>query len=251
MTNPAADAVEELLQVLGWLTANLLHGTHRPFRPPPSADHQAERDRAAALERLLDRRNEDRSGMLVPLGETPAPMVLDVADMIAEISDAADEMAALVSVAAQQDVPPPARYAFTDPRPYLRRVLELLPEAPAVWESVESRCDGLLYRAYATLGVLGDGQLLPGMCPWCDGRTERFPVGGARTLRVRAVVPDGRKLTDTTLDQADIRWLVVCENRWCEPPEADCGNRHRGRPAWPLATEGAWLADRIEYRAVR
>lgn len=237
----ARDAIRELRTALGWLAANLLR-TDRPYRAPQiSAAKRAELDALARLEQL------ERSG--IAPGESPVPFDLDIADLLAEILTAADEWADRVCFAVWRPVDPPACSAFEDPSRRLDLVERYLAGAvvadPALAEVVEARCDALVYRAHGLLGLLGDGQLLNAVCPWCDGRTTSAPVGGARTMRVRAQLPAGKR-TMTQVDPVDVRWFVVCESGTCEPPPADCGERLRGRPAWLLRTDGDWLAARIE-----
>ena len=237
----ALDAITELRTAIDWLVASLLPGTEQPYRPPSmSADARAERDRLARLERL------ERSN-LAP-GETPAPLDLDIADLLAEILTFADTTAERVCWAVHRPVDEPPRSAFADPGPALRLITGNLRLAATVDSGlprfVEERCDELVTRAHTILGLLGDGQLLDVVCPWCGGRRDDAPVGGAKTMRVRAQLPPGQAMSK--VDPKDVRWLVVCESGSCEPPPAECGERLRGRPAWPLKTEGEWLAMRLE-----
>lgn len=241
----ARAAVRELRQAVDWLAATLMPGTGKPYRAPTlTVEQRADRDRLARLERL------ERVG--IAPGEVPAPFDLDVADLLAEIMATVDRLADRVCLAVWRPVPPPAVSAFTDPGPYLALVLRLLPDAagqdPSLTGDVEAACDGLVFRTHALLGLLGDGQLLDVTCPWCGGRTATDPVGGAKTMRVRAQLPVGVRSV-AGVDPGDVRWYVVCEGGRCEPPEADCGERWRGRPAWPLKTEGEWLAGRLEQAA--
>lgn len=238
--SPAQTAVEELQQCLDWLIWNLLPGTHKPYIPPQmSAEKRAELDRA---NREWNTVTDIGTGVQIPLGESPAPMDLDIADLIAEISDTADDLSRLVSLAAKVEPLRPAVYAFSDPRPYLRHVIAFLPVAAGVHSTVEDRCDGLIFRAHTLLGLLGDGQLLNTVCPFCGGRTSHHPIGGAKTLRVRAVLPKDVKRETAAIKAT---WLIVCEGA-CEPKLSDVGEWHRGRPAWNIINEGAWLADQIE-----
>lgn len=117
------------------------------------------------------------------------------------------------------------------PAPYHLDIDELLDTAPTI-DTDQTEHDAWTTQAFSALGLINDGQLLDAHCPWCDGRTSSAPAGGARTLRVR-VLRDGRA-------------AVVCEGN-CQPPEADYGTEHRGHPAWPIQTEGEWLAERIEH----
>lgn len=247
MTSPAdtaAAAVRELLNALGWLAASLMPGTAKPYRAPQMSD---EKRAAADILARLEKAEIINAGLL--LGETPPPFDLDVADLLSEIMSTADELADRVCRAVYRPVDPPAGSAFADPSRFLRLVLRWLPLAVTVDEGLaaytEGRCDGLVFRAHGLLGLLGDGQLLDAACPWCEGRTSTSPTGGARTLRVRAQLPDGKRSV-ASVDPQDVRWFVVCEGGLCEPPTADCGSRLRGRPAWPLSSEGDWLAMRLE-----
>lgn len=244
LTDPldyARDAIAELRTAIDWLTGSLLPGADHTYRPPSmSAVARAERDRLARLERL------ERSA--IAPGESPAPFDLDVADLLSEILAAADSMADLVSDTAKVARMPAAQSAFNDPEPYLIHVLDMLPACrrrPDVVRRIEERCDELVLRTHTTLGLLGDGQLLDVVCPWCDGRrSDDAPTGGAKTMRIRAQLPPGKPMSK--VDPKDVRWLVVCESGSCDPPQAECGERLRGRPAWPLKTEGEWLAMRFE-----
>lgn len=244
MTAPdqATAAIRELRQVVDWLAANLLPGTAKPYRAPESsAARRAARDAEARRERL------ERSG--IAPGESPAPFDLDIADLLSEILTTADDLADRACWSVHRPVDRPAGSAFEDPARFFDLLTRLLPAAstsdPTLAGTVEEVCDGLIFRAHRLLGLLGDGQLLNAVCPWCTGRGPAAPVGGDRTMRVRAQLPPGKR-TLTGVDPKDVRWLVVCEGVGCEPPAAECGERHRGRPAWPLRTEGEWLAGRIE-----
>lgn len=247
MSNPAEQAmaaVRELHEAVGWLAATLVPGTHKPYRAPTiSPEQRAERDRDARLERL------ERVG--IAPGETPAPVDLDVADLLVETLTTVDELCDRACIAANEPAPPAASSAFADPAPFLDALLRTLPAAVledvALALDVERACDSLVYRTHALLGLLGDGQVLAALCPWCGGRTATAPVGGAKTLRVRAQLPAGKRSV-AGVDPADVTWYVVCEGE-CAPPEADCGTWLRGRPAWPLGREGQWLADRLERAA--
>lgn len=240
-TAHARDAIAELRTAIDWLVASLLPGTEHPYRPPSmSADARAERDRLARLERL------ERSA--IAPGESPAPFDLDVADLLAEILSFADATSDRVCRAVRRPTDRPAMSAFADPGPALRLVDGYLRLAATVDAGlpvlIEGRCDELVTRAHTILGLLGDGQLLDVVCPWCGGRRSDAPVGGAKTMRVRAQLPPGKPMAK--VDPKDVRWLVVCESGSCVPPDAECGEWVRGRPAWPLKTEGEWLAQRLE-----
>lgn len=273
----ARTAIDELTQALGWLTANLLPGTHKPWTPPAlGAEEQAERRFYQDMhDRHFSRLSEVGRHVILPLGESPAPFDLDVADLLSEILVTADRLCDLVcddvdaqaleqhmrEMPARPDAdpddwatttprtprPPAAMSAFADPGPYLTRAQQLLPLAShTTLAAIERACDTVKYRAHTLLGLIGDGQLLNATCPWCDGRTTSTPTGGAKTLRVRAQLPPGK--THANVDASDVDWFIVCEGD-CDPPSKDCGTWLRGHPAWSLKNEGAWLAQRIEKAA--
>lgn len=236
---PVIAAIDELIEAVGWLAASLLPGNTRIYRPELSDEQLTERAQAERLAKALEKRQETRAGMLVPLGETPAPMDLAVMDLLVEILEFAVPWSTLAAPCSE----------FEDPRRYLRSA-----RAAVVAGSVENLtllergCDDWTYQVNTQLGLFGDGQLLKSPCPWCDGRTDTAPNGGQFTLRVRAVLPRGRR-TMAGVDPRDVRWLVVCVGGLCEPPSRDVGTWWRGLPAWDLATEADWLADRLERTA--
>ncbi len=206
------------------ITDARLKGTQRPWQQPADlTPTQAEaRDVQAASERA------DRS--VLSIGEHPAPLHLDVLDLLVDLLATADDLAERVAQAAGVERLPPAASAMADPTPYLRHAAEHLAAAvmydQQLGHHVEAEAVRLRYDVAKALGEFVYGQRLLALCPWCRGGAEQ-----GFTLRVREV--HGHP-------------AVVCESGTCEPPEADCGNWHRGLPAWPLDTEGAWLADRIE-----
>lgn len=205
-----------------------LRGTPRPWSEPTvSPQTRAAADAEARLERL------ERSN--VAPGESASPLHVDILDVILELVATAEDLAARTSQAAGVDTPPPAKSALDDPRPHLRHVRAWGPQAgeanPALPQLVATRLARLADTVRAALRLLRDGQTLGAICPWCGGRTPRTPVGGGRTLRVHE-----------TLEGL----FVACHGIGCAPPEADCGNRWRGRPAWTDA-EWDWLAQRIKH----
>lgn len=257
-----ADAVKDtrrqvraLIDVVGQLAASLLPGTAKSWRAPQvSAARRAELDRQAREELdnsgdLLPPYLREKQGATAP-GEAPVPYDLDVADQLQKVSDAADRLALKVAKHVEadliawagrwaRDLPtlavPPATSAFSDPRPALRQVLELLSDVhdPDLLEHIADHCHQLVDQAQTSLGLVTDGQLLTALCPSCGGKTSAHPVGGARTLRIRTL-PGSREMPG--------RPVVVCEGGRCDPDTAACGIRWKGLPAWDLENEGEWLA---------
>lgn len=225
----------ELLEISVWLAVNLLPGTAKPWSPPTmSAEKRAELD---DLTRRTKLRDEAHAGMLVPLGESPAPMDLNILDLLVEVLEVAERLAHQVADESKAPRMVSTRSVFEDPKPYLRFIVANAHQAPNLATTIVVDCDALIFQARSMLGLLTDGQLLAAVCPWCAGRTPKHPVGGQKTLRVRLS------------SDPDPIALIVCESGLCEPPTADYGTTWRGRPAWPLEHEGAWLARQIERAA--
>lgn len=252
----------ELQTTVDHLAANLLPGTARPWRAPQvSAEKRAELDAQAREDRLHIAQQGDLpaylrdQGVVIPPGESPAPYDLDIADLLADVLTVADELtdradAVLVphltewagswalTLADRRVAPPHAQSAFASPRAqlqFLDDVLDLLAALdPDLLEHIADTAQTHVDRAAGALGLLMDGQLLDGSCPWCKGRTGAHPSGGQRTLRVRMSLP--------RTDQS--RPLIVCEGGRCEPGAAS-GLLWRGLPAWDLINEGEWLRECI------
>lgn len=208
------------------LLESRIRGTARPWREPTtSPETRAQADAAARAERL------ERSD--VAPGEHPAPMHVDVLDVIVDLVITADDLAQRVAQAAGVDRPAPAAGAFADPRPHLRHIRAWWTAATIADDKLHAHAEHHLRRlaedVALALRIVRDGQILQALCPWCGGRTEHQPTGGARTLRVHET-PGG--------------WLIVCNGVNCQPQEAECGKRWRGKPAWP-DFEWVWLAQRL------
>lgn len=230
-----------LALTVGHLTDSVMPGTSRPWRAPQmSAAKRAELDRQDREDRLHIAQQGNLpahlrgQAVVVPPGESPAPYDLDISDLLSTILGEVDKLAALVPPCPPLLPPAPAASAFTDPGPFLTHLDLALDRLDRdLLEHIADRCYRLTEQAGSHLGEVTDGQLLAGLCPWCDGKTSSHPVGGARTLRVRTMTTG--------------RTVVVCEGGQCAPDAAECGIwLPGGRPAWDLENEGAWLSDRIE-----
>lgn len=251
-----AAVLVELATTVDQLAANLLPGTARPWRAPQiSAERRAELDRQDREDRLHIAQQGDLpahlrgQGVVVPPGESDAPYDLDIADLLSDILVAGDLLADQAAGVVEAELrtwagawadqvpsmaPPPAQSAFADPSTHWSFVAALLEDVarlnPDLLEHIADTAAMHVRRAAPALGLITDGQLLAALCPWCDGKTSAAPVGGHRTLRVRTL-PGGLP-------------AVVCEGGSCDPPEAECGARWRGLPAWP-EHEWTWLAARL------
>lgn len=174
------------------------------------------------------------------LGSLPAPIHLDILDAMASIVMWADMLHELVAQTVGHDRLEPAVSALADPRPFLRYVEALLPEAAGmddeIVEAVTEKAERMRSLLLGKLGEVYDGQRLEAVCPFCVGRTFE-KLAGERTLYVRVVpVATGHEGLET---------VVVCENTvGCTPFARECDMWVRGAPAWPIHRWG-WLADRL------
>lgn len=152
----------------------------------------------------------------------------------------------------------PQRAPSHDARPWLRLAARLLPQAhdatlddlDPIVEWAEARLGSLAADAARMMGDVRDGQDLAGICPWCDGLTDRGT--GEPTLRIH--YPSDADLTAPFDPDAglvarpaggtDCGPLIVCHGVNCTPPSRDCGHRWHGRPAWNMR-EWEWLAKQL------
>lgn len=231
---PAKHVIADLEWVIAYwpdLTESRLPGTARPWRQPEmSPEQRAERDHAARIER------QERAAFA--LAETPAPVDVGVLDLLASLLWDADTIHEHVAQAAGIERLDPPSTAFADARPYLEYAAKWLPAIPydlaagdiPVVDEVARLARGMKQQIAHALCLLYDGQRLDVECPWCSGRTEAAPVGGAKTWRVRELPGD--------------LVAIVCESGTCEPPSKDVGTWWRGRPCWPVS-EWDWLAKQV------
>ena len=219
-----------------------LKGTARPWREPTiSAEARAEMDALAKAERI------DREGFTPPPpGESPAPVHVDILDTLATILMRSDMLAEHVAGTLGIDRLDHAPSAFADATPYLRFVGEHLGEFveddPDGMDAVSDVARELKAEMSQVLGEISDGQTLKALCPFCGGKDDTHPVGGAHTLRVRLI------WMPTSEDRDAHEAAIICTGGSCEPSEAECGKRVRGLPVWPIA-EWEWLAARFEQSA--
>lgn len=212
-----------------------LKGTARPWREPQlSPEQREEADRQARAEK---RERSDR----MP-GESPAPLHVDILDDLASVLMTADLLHEhIAATIGHPTLTHPASIA-EDPRPYLDYVLELLAEAvdtdPATAYRALDDARSMRTRIARALGEVVDGQTLKATCPFCGGKDDTHPVGGALTLRIRLMPMPTRADPQAQLP------MVVCEGGHCNPTSHDCGTRWRGKPAWPIH-EWEWLAAQL------
>jgi hypothetical protein len=174
------------------------------------------------------------------LGAIPAPIHLDILDAMARIVMDADMLHERIAQTVGHPRLEHASSALADPRPFLRYVEVLLPEAfevdPEAADDARETAGRMRSTILAKLGEVFDGQELDAICPFCVGRTFSKPAG-ERTLRVR--------LVPSRIVDGEQEFVVVCENEvGCKPFSAECDMWVKGRPAWPWS-QWEWLAERL------
>lgn len=196
------------------LSESRIPGTARPWQPPQvTAERREQLEHKARIERL-------ERAEIAP-GERPIPVHPDVLDVMIAVSEAAGRLAPQLAVDADCSLLMPTVAAhLAHLELHLRHDgydLDLV-------EQIATEFRRLAQAVALALRLLRDGQTLDCACPWC-----RMP----RALVVR--------------EESTLGPLIVCSSQVsCEPPEADCGARLRGRPAWPQY-EWDWLAKRIRH----
>ena len=118
---------------------------------------------------------------------------------------------------------------------WLEDQLPVVETAPELAEHLAEEVNRLHGVMLAALDEVEDGTMIKAPCIACEGVTDERSNGGAWTLRLHTA----SRVMDAH---------VVCTNPACDPPEALCGSKLRGRPMWP-APELEWLAARLEDRA--
>jgi hypothetical protein len=215
-----------------------IKGTKRPWREPTlTPDAREELDRRARAEKA---EADDR----MP-GESIAPVHIDVLDTLADILMRADMLHDHVANTLGVERLDSASSAFADPSPYLMFVsdhlLEFVEDDPDGMDAASDLARELRSEMARVLGEVFDGQTLAAMCPFCGGKDDHHPVGGARTLRVKLI------WMPTATDREATEPAIICAGGRCDPPESDCGRRLKGMPVWPLA-EWEWFAARLQQR---
>lgn len=178
-----------------------------------SRDEQELRDGQAAIERYF--RNP------LAWGESPAPVDVDVLQTALDVVVLADDLAAELGPPALCPILAPPRLGQMDARPWLTYALARLTELDDEWSEWAWPIVQRIYeRTARVLGMLYHGQTVKVVCPWCSGRTEDAPVGGAFTWRVE-VLP-GNQIA------------IVCHGTNCSPPDEQVGTWIWGKPCWPI-----------------
>lgn len=189
--------------------------TTKPLRQTRtiSAEEIVLRDAQAQMERYF--RNN------LSWGESPAPVDVDVLQTVLDIVVYADDLAAELGPPAGCRILAPPGLGQLDARPWLHYAMARLGELPDEWaEWASPIVEKIHERTARALGMLYHGQTVKVVCPWCDGRTEENPVGGAHTWSVE-VLPSNQV-------------AIVCHGVNCNPPADVVGTWLWGKPCWPI-----------------
>lgn len=214
--NTAEENINWIIERWPHLEASRLKGTPRPWKQPTLTPEQRnELDRQAHAEKT-------ERGAFV-LGESPAPIHIDVLDKMHAYARKLKRLAILVSMELKHNIGV-QRYPHV---PSL--LLYIRGHIPKVSNDLFNTIRKVTAEVRAGMAAhfteVFDGQRLKADCPWCH----------QPKLFIRLVGPEHNPQP-----------VVVCESGVCEPPSADCGKFYRGQPAWPFY-EWEWLSNRINY----
>lgn len=246
---PPQDAVRDLRAIRehwGDLLATRLYGPPRHRAEQElTAGERAERDAVARAER----READPEAP----GWSPAPVRLDVVEVVADVTDGVLDLEEAVREAldlpAAERVRRPSRTRLTHDAHrnladvqepdgsvhwacvWIEDALPALAADPVLACHVADEARRMARAVLAAIGHIADSVLIQARCFVCGGVDEEHP-GGARTLRLYT---EGR-LVDA---------YVLCHNPRCEPDARQCGARRHGRPMW-TADELVWLNAKLD-----
>lgn len=230
MTNSVIETLDWLVEY--WsdlLEARMPLTTSQPRHAGDlSTAARAERDEQARAERI------ERSTLAI--GESPAPVDINVLSTILDVLVRADDLAADLTEWGVAPVLAPPGWGQLDAVPYLARIRACLLaeihdlDEPGPWhELAELQVHRMYEQTARCLAMLYTGQTVRVLCPWCGGHTPESPAGGAWTWRVHEL-PGGQI-------------AIVCHGI-CEPPQREVGTWWGGAPCWPIS-EWARLARHV------
>lgn len=165
-------------------------------------------------------RAEKRAAGAPSGADSPAPLHLDVLDLLLDI-DHTSRYGARIIQAHTLDDPPTDTIGRLG---YIATNASTLDPHDDDTRRIEEQLRQ--HRAAITKqwAEVVDGQRLKAACPWCQGHQLYFrAIGG----------------------EAQTEIVVTCETGTCEPGD-DAGVWYRGRPCWPMH-EWSWLANRIDH----
>lgn len=165
-------------------------------------------------------------------GESPAPVDVDILQVLLDVVVHADDLAAELGPPVCCPILAPPALGVLDARPWLSYSLARLHELDDDWSAyVWPVVEKIYKRTAAALAEIYTGQTVKIVCPWCSGRTVEQPVGGAHTWQVE-VLPNNQV-------------AIICHGTNCNPPADMVGTWLWGKPCWPIT---AWprLAARLQ-----
>lgn len=200
-------------------------GTPRPWKETTLTPEQQNTLDIEARQEKLDH------GAFV-LGESPAPLHLDILDRLLNIQNTTREIARQIADTLH-DSPTLVYLTRTrNPNPvyligYIQHNAPRLtePRHQQVLDDTETTTSTLRARTTGFFSQVYDGKTLKTECPWCGGYK----------LRIRII---GHQQPEP---------VIRCETGLCEPPPQDCGawtGQGFTLPTWPQ-WEWQWLAKRL------
>lgn len=205
-------------------------GTPRPWKETALTPEQQTLNDAQARTEKLER------GAFV-LGESPAPLHLDILDRLLniqkttralarQIADTLYDGSTLVYLTRTKD--PNPVYLLTYIHTTIPRLVD--PRHQQVLDDTQTEIHDLRTRTATHFAEHVEGKTLKANCPWCGGTKLRFRRLGHHTTA---------------------EWVIRCETGLCEPPPSDCGawtGQGFTLPTWPL-WEWDWFANRLNNTA--
>lgn len=236
--------IRPALADLFWLAEHADDLSEARLKGTPRRWHEAveETDPEKRAQRAAHAAAEHADRSVLAIGEHPAPLHVEMLDLLVDLLATADDLAEQIAQAAGVDRLPAAPSSFADPVPYLRHAAAWLKPAVEADSRLLAHVESETARLRSLIAAcLGDnlGNCLRNTCPFCKGGAHQ-----ARTLRFRIVKSELDRKPDLA---------IVCESDVCEPPESFVGQWVGKRPAWVGHRYMTWLnqmIDAIEQHAV-
>jgi hypothetical protein len=166
------------------------------------------------------------------LGESPAPLHIDILDRLLHIQKTTHHLATQIATALQDTTTNTylTNVKNTDPIHLLQYINTSIPKLTEprhqqALDDTEKHLRDLKHQTAAYFSEIIEGKQLKAECPWCGGTKLRFRLIG----------------------QTHPEFVIRCETGLCEPPPQDCGawtGKGFTLPTWPQ-WEWQWLATRL------
>ena len=185
----------------------------------PRRWHQTELTPEQRAQREAQHRAEKRAHGAPPGPDSPAPLHLDVLDLMQAIAHTARHTARLIQAGNLTNPPPDTNGKLR----YIAAHAHTLDDDPDTAHAAHKMRNHRQAVNQQWAQVV-DGQRLKTGCPWCKQHALYF----------RSIGPEH-----------NAEMVIRCESGVCNPQE-DAGTWYGGKPCWPFH-EWAWLATRIDH----